>query len=534
MARGNVVDVSAMYQAGLAGKKRPEDLDKKRAKERLQALTDVGFQVLGSVAVDATKRGLKHMRDYRNAADSQMSGATLAINKISPENAALKERIRGWGKDYDKAVRKSYNIFNKEKRLAAKEEAAMIMTKLHTANAGLVAYQAGTEKSQAMMNAKLGIGNDTQNRMNPGNNSIHEANIYEQGDLSMAKLLDFDDNGNLIVKRGGSWQDVTAEDGTVSNMYLDVNGGTDGLTTPKYSDMNFGSLEDNTVEQQIKSTRKDFKEMAFSEDPMPWDNVSGDYKEEFYSFINNSTNAQFRDFFFGGFSHEFTSNRKETTSPAYTYLRDRAMNEASPEDNTKVNYRVENGKNVFDSWKEGYGTSSDYWKGEMLALKNMDFDYDNDMQAGDGNYHSGSRFREMVAESQWNSLEQDYLADRGVKEGMIEDKRIAALPKIKEGKLVRVEFRGPSGKVIKTTTNELQTKQNNLSALEESNSNSFATDKFVNMFGFNYGYFPGKGFAEVDVSEDGQVKLPKEAKYFKTVNDVMVNMNANDKVAELD
>lgn len=417
MAR-QVIDVGAMGRAGYSAARKPRVED--QGETFRKNLMDTTFQVLGGLAIDSGKRALRSLNKYRDASSSQTAAMDLKINKIHPKNIHLKNQIIGWRKDYDKAARGAVISLSAKKRQAKKLEMKTIMAKLHNANSQLEMYMAGTKNSQAFANGKLG--RDDKNaehgklRLNKGSHPEHEVNTYSQASGEMAIGLRFNENGDLTVPQNGQW--VESPDpltGETISTYV-PKAGMGPIRMDKYSDVRFGKGEDPLVEQTIKTIGEELTKDAFSANPTPWEHTN--HKDNFFGFMNSVDNNQFRDFFFGGFSHDFSSNRKGETSPAYKHILNRAMiddkfvreekdgvvkggfGELTGYANDKVN-KDENGD--FVSFKEGYGPGTPAWEGEMLALREQNFDPD-------------SQFRKDVAEAQWQKLESDYLTMRAEKE----------------------------------------------------------------------------------------------------------------------
>ena len=132
-----------------------------------------------------------------------MGTITTQINKINPKNTALKAKIKLWKAAHKKAVWRSYNVFSAEKRAAAKDEAAVIMSKLHNLNEGLEGYMANTKVSQFKADAELKINpiEGKNYKLNPGTGDVERKNVAQQADGTMGLLLDADDDGFLTVQR---------------------------------------------------------------------------------------------------------------------------------------------------------------------------------------------------------------------------------------------------------------------------------------------------------------------------------------------
>jgi hypothetical protein len=79
--------------------------------------------------------------------------------------------------------------------------------------------------------------------------------------------------------------------------------------------------------------------------------------------------------------------------------------------------------------------------------------------------------------------------------------------KFKDGKTDKAEFAK-----TQTTPTQLRSKTRQLFTMQNNNISSFDSDNVVDLFGKSIGYFPGKGFAEVRVNEQGQVARPQSSK----------------------
>ena len=197
------IDSSAMYKAGFASKSTGRNLVVEERNRRNQMIADAAFNVLGNITQNASQQALNHLHNYRNQTDSSMASVTTKINKINPKNTAIKAKIKEWKKDHRKAVRESYSIFNKEKRAAAKDRAAVIMSKLYNANEQLEGYMAGAKISQLKQDAILGINpiEGKNYKMHNGTSDIERKNVGAQADGTMGELLSFDDDGFLITDK---------------------------------------------------------------------------------------------------------------------------------------------------------------------------------------------------------------------------------------------------------------------------------------------------------------------------------------------
>ena len=242
------IDPNAMFRAGFSSKSTGRNIAVEKRNRNNQIIANAAFSVLGNITQNASQNALAHLRNYKNQTDSSMASVTTKINKINPKNTAIKAKIKEWKEDHRKAVRESYNIFNKEKRADAKDRAAVIMSKLFNANEQLEGYMTGAKTSQLKQDAILGINQiEGKNyKMHNGTSDIERKNVWAQADGTMGVMLDFDDDGFLVVQGDGD--------------------------PVRYDKMKFGEFEDPHVEVGIKQAGDLLRELAFS------DNAAGHAK----------------------------------------------------------------------------------------------------------------------------------------------------------------------------------------------------------------------------------------------------------------
>jgi len=149
----------------------------------------------------------------------------------------------------------------------------------------------------------------------------------------------------------------------------------------KYSDLRFASEEDNAMENDIKAFRSELIAAAWNKNAKPWHIISGAQKDNFMGKIHSYNDAQFRDFYFGGLSYDYSTNRMDETAPAYIKLKE--------ED------RLSNKLNEDGSFKAGYGPGTKDWEGRLTILKEQSF-------------VKGSQYRKDVGENLWKVLEKQY------------------------------------------------------------------------------------------------------------------------------
>ena len=99
--------------------------------------------------------------------------------------------------------------------------------------------------------------------------------------------------------------------------------------------------------------------------------------------VNGYNDAQFKDYYFGGFSFDHSTGRMGEDAPAYQRL--------------KAQDGAEGNLNEDGSFKEGFGPGTKDWEGRLLALKGQSF-------AG------GSSFRTDTLNQLFKEMEGEYKA----------------------------------------------------------------------------------------------------------------------------
>ena len=128
-------------------------------------------------------------------------------------------------------------------------------------------------------------------------------------------------------------------------------------------------------------------ELAYQENSPDWNTVSDvqNGKNEFAATVNGYSDAQFKDFFFGGYSYDYSNNRMTETAPAYILMK-AEVEEAGGLD--------ENG-----NFKEGFGPGTEDWEGQLLMLRGQSF-------------VRGSEYRKQTIEQQWEIRKEKYEANQ--------------------------------------------------------------------------------------------------------------------------
>ena len=380
----NPIDPNLMYKVGFTRGYKGENKKVQWHNERMKWLYDTGIELVGTVAVDAIKQGYGNLRAFKNAAESQLAPLNLKVDKI-PDNPHLRSSIAEIKKRYDKAARTASLGIGGKRRSKARMEMAKYMSQLHSMNAALQVYNTQTEKSKGMAKVYSGMAgenNAAENKnFNPGSNQVEMNNTLEQANGRMGKLLRWNiDEGRMEVVRNGEW----GQDEQGYDVYLPKASTGDEVNEVKlipYKDLRFAMEEDNTMESDIQSLSDEFTNAAWGPNAKPWELIGGNKKSQFVGKVMSYSDSTFKDFFFGGFTYDYSTNRMDESAPAYMMLRE--------QDAVDGNWTAEEG------WKEGYGPGSKNWEARLMTLKDQDFS-------------KGSQFRKDVAEDVWSNLESQY------------------------------------------------------------------------------------------------------------------------------
>jgi len=376
--RGSIIDADAMYKAGFGSRSTGRNMANEARTAALQSITKLAYETVGTIAVGAMKSGFQNLQKFRNATDSQTALLNLSIDKMPKGNDALKESIKEVKKRYDKAARKASLGFGK-KRSKGRQDMALYRQQLTDMNAFLEVYKTGAESSQGIAKVLSGVaGEDNQagnKNVNPSATRMELNNTLEQANGLMGLNLIWDiDKGQMMVKRGGEW----SKDENGKDIYL-PKGENAELLSVKYSDIRFAGAEDNTMETDLKTLRAQLTNDAWNSNAKPWHIVSGMHKENFMGKISSYSDAQFKDFYFGGFAYDYSTNRMDESAPAYVRLKGQYPDQLEAD----------------GSFKEGYGPGTQDWEGRLTMLKEQSF-------------VKGSSYRKEAGEDLWKVMESQY------------------------------------------------------------------------------------------------------------------------------
>jgi len=295
---------------------------------------------------------------------------------------------------------------------------ALYMQQLTDMNAFLEIFKTNSEASQGLakvLSGVAGANNQAGNKnINPASSPMELNNTLEQANGLMGQNLRWDiDAGQMMVQRGGVWsKDENGKDiyipktsviGTYEEYVKDFEGmeGKEGVAVEpmskkeweeanlkntirlaKYSDLRFAGEEDNTMENDLKAFRAKLIDGAWNKDAKPWYIISGLEKDNFMGKIDSYSDAQFKDFYFGGFTFDYSTNRMDTSAPAYIRLKNQDV--------------IDKKVNADGTWKEGYGPGTKDWLSRLSVLKEQSF-------------VKGSTYRKAVAEDLWKVMESQYM-----------------------------------------------------------------------------------------------------------------------------
>ena len=404
------IDPNAMYRAGFARGTTGRNPQVERQVARQEKLINFAYDAIGKVATTAVSDGYKSFQKFRDQLDSPMSASLTQIDKLPKENAGLRQTIQTISDNYRKANRKAHLSFGKKRR-AAKAERQKWMTQMTDLNAALETYKVNAEKAQGMARVFTGVAGENNKggnvNLNPGNQDFSNLNTAEAASGEMAQLLRWNmDGGYMEVARNGSWVDGQYKDKNIKDNkelnkkydtyrkafekkqndinndqgFIDtspsaqVQSYTDwaatqdqsSITYKKYSDLRFGDGEDNTMENDLTEFRDTMVSAAYKNDAIPWSLLAENKKKQFVGKINSYSDAAFRDFYFGGYSYDYSNNRMDETAPAYQELLSRGLTPYSND-----------------------------WNGALTTLKTQSM-------------VKGSVFRQNVIESEWQNMENSY------------------------------------------------------------------------------------------------------------------------------
>jgi len=183
-------------------------------------------------------------------------------------------------------------------------------------------------------------------------------------------------------KSQGGGQPLSREEWTEQNQ-----GNLGVVSTTAYANLKFAEQEDKTFGKDMKTYDDALTKESLRKGSLKWSDVELNQKDEFFAKIEDYTDLQFRDYFFGGGTFERSSTRMLNKAPAYLFLKE--------EDRVAGNLDDEG------NFKEGFGPGNKNWEGRVLSLRGQSF-------------VSGSYYRKITAEQQWDRLGEKYKRNRKI------------------------------------------------------------------------------------------------------------------------
>ena len=179
----------------------------------------------------------------------------------------------------------------------------------------------------------------------------------------------------MYVLRGGEWVGEEGNRTYVSKSVQDKDAPST-ITRKKYNEIGFAVEEDNTMENMLSEVKHTAVKDGYKTNSMSWDLYSSGKETAFKGAILNYSDDTFKDFYFGGYSFDYSTNRMDETAPAYRYLKDEKG--LVPADDPNA-------------------TTEDVakWEGALLSLKGQSF-------------VKGSKFRVQVANNEWQNMKTEY------------------------------------------------------------------------------------------------------------------------------
>jgi len=357
------------------------------------------------------------------------------------ENESLKGSILELKSLYDAAARKASFGIGKG-RNKGRQDMARYMKQLSDMNAVLEIYKASRDKSKTMLGVLSGVTNSDEGAktVSAGSNAVEVGNTTQQATGALGARLRWNiEAGEMEVQVGGDWgiddkgrniykdkaetgtyeEYVAAQNAPIgegdneverlersknqeNNFYPLKEGGPKEavmsreewtklnqenrglISQTPWSTLKFAEKEDKTTSNNLAEYADAKIQDANSRNSLTWDQVTENEKEEFVAKMDEYTDLQFRDYFFGGGTFTASATRIPNSAPAYLFLKE--------EDEKNGNFKD-------GEFKEGFGPGNENWEGRILTLQGQSF-------------VKGSQYRKTTAEQQWDVLGEKYKTNR--------------------------------------------------------------------------------------------------------------------------
>jgi len=513
MARGNVIDQAAMMRAGFGRTSKGIN----PAANQHNKFWEKAATVVGSFAQKQIEQSFENLQEFKKQTDGQVG----ALNLMAIDAPSFLGDIKGVKKAYDKGARMASLGLTPQRRANGREIMAKYMAQLQKMSQYDKAFESSipgsTAKTARLTGRSVPDGIESTARHNPGNTRSEILNTSEQANGRMKKLMRWDiDTGKMMIMRGGEWKknEDTGEDEYVGfSMEAETEeAGAEVWSEPTevaYDDLRFGGAEDNLLQNKMAEIGLRLTESATdSEFNGMWELHKENLQSELHGFLNSEEMDEnaFKDFYFGGFSYDYSNNRMTASAPAFQLLLE--------QDIIAKNWSEK------DGWKDGFGPGTKDWITKLEVLKRQ-------------NFSAGSKFRTDQEPKLLQTLTDKYDHARRLYENYERSKPRkggggggggGGGPKYKNRNVDIDMFlhKGEGGRSKITTTSDAMIGwDEDLQAMEKTGKDSMSNEAYVNINGVKYGFVPGQGFKEVeDISASYGLSYKHGTRYFKTPEDI--------------
>jgi len=437
------IDQNAMFRAGLSSKAKrnieAEKSDKRIA--RFNTVANTAYSLLGKAALGQLSQNYQMLQKYRNKADNDVGMLGLQMDKMPKNNPGLREDLEALSKLHSEANKRANLGIGGKKRAQARQDAAGYRQQLTDLKQAMTVISTQAIEAQGMVGIDSGLvqaGGD-QASMSSGASRFAQGNTIALAEGSLLQRARWNSDATkgpigLNVLVGGEYRDgkyvdkletgtyekyVAAENAPIgegdneverlersknqeNNFYPLKEGGPKEavmsreewtklnqenrglISQTPWSTLKFAEKEDKTTSNNLAEYADAKIQDANSRNSLTWDQVTENEKEEFVAKMDEYTDLQFRDYFFGGGTFTASATRIPNSAPAYLFLKE--------EDEKNGNFKD-------GEFKEGFGPGNENWEGRILTLQGQSF-------------VKGSQYRKTTAEQQWGMLGEKYKTNR--------------------------------------------------------------------------------------------------------------------------
>ena len=380
MARGNVIDQTAMMRAGFGRTSKGRN----PAADQHNKFWEKAATVVGSFAQKQIEQSFENLQEFKKQTDGQVG----ALNLMAVDAPSFLGDIKGVKKAYDKGARMASLGLTPQRRANGREMMAKYMAQLQKMSQYDKVFEnsipGSTARTARLTGRSVPDGIESTARHNPGNVNSEILNTTEQANGRMKKLMRWDiDTGKMMIMRGGEWQ-KNGENGEDVYVPFLMKGETEEMggvevwsepTEVAYDDIRFGGAENNLLQNKMTEIGDRLIESATDNE---FNGMWGIHKETLASELSGFLNSEdmdenaFKDFYFGGFKFDYSNNRMTASAPAFQYL--------LKEDKEKGNWTEKDGWKKDENGNPMYGPGTKDWETNLEVLKRRKF-------------NAGSKFR---------------------------------------------------------------------------------------------------------------------------------------------